>query len=168
MPAGRGGQKQAIARRQSYTSNGLSDVLSCQHLSSYILFSPQKVVSLHQQGKRKSASLFCFLPVTDDNSAQTALPNGLFHFTTRPERASKCGPFGLSFGLSENFDGADEANKTDGNSQQDGREKRSCKAFSKDLIVRAIYRERMKRGKPRRKKGKRGKQEKAGYRKEST
>ena len=41
----------------------------------------------------------------------------------------------------------------DGNSQQDGCEKRSCKAFSKGLIVCAIYRERMKRGKPRRKKG---------------
>ena len=95
---------------------------------------------MHQQGKRRSASLFCFLPVTDDNSAQTALPNGLFHFATRPERASKCGPLGLSFGLSENFDGADEANETDGNSQQDGRKKKPCKVFSKDLIVRAIGR----------------------------
>ena len=68
------------------------------------------------------------------------MQNGPFHILVRPERRSDCGLFAKSFGLSENFDGPDEANETDGNSQQDGRKKKPCKVFSKDLIVRAIGR----------------------------
>ena len=54
----------------------------------------------------------------------------LFCFLIRPKRASKCGRFAKSFGLSEKIDGANRANGTDGVGLKNGRRENSCKAFS--------------------------------------
>ena len=140
MPAGRGGQKQAIADGNLILPTDFRTFCYVNIFRHTFCFRLKRLYLCISKGSAGVLPFFCFLPVTDDNSAQTVLPNGLFHFATRPERASKYGPFGLSFGLSENFDGPDEANETDGNSQQNGCEKKPCKVFSKDLIVRAIGR----------------------------
>ena len=44
----------------------------------------------------------------------------------------------MSVGLGGKIDGADQGDKANGETRKDGREENACKAFSKDLIVRAI------------------------------
>ena len=56
----------------------------------------------------------------------------------RPDRASKCGPFARSFGLSEKIDGPDGANGRNEIRRKDEWGKVACKPFSEVLIVRAI------------------------------
>ena len=58
----------------------------------------------------------------------------------RAGRASKCGRFAMSFGPSEKIDGANLTNKPNEKRWENGLGEMSCKAFSKDLIVRAIPR----------------------------
>ncbi|EFU31508.1 hypothetical protein HMPREF6485_0623 [Segatella buccae ATCC 33574] len=57
----------------------------------------------------------------------------------RAGRASKCGRFAMSFGPSEKIDGANLTNKPNEKRWENGLGEMSCKPFSKDLIVRAIY-----------------------------
>ena len=57
----------------------------------------------------------------------------------RAGRASKCGRFAMSFGPSEKIDGANLTNKPNEKRWENGLGEMSCKHFSKDLIVRAIY-----------------------------
>ena len=44
----------------------------------------------------------------------------------------------MSVGLGGKIDGADQGDKANGETRKDGGEENACKAFSKDLIVRAI------------------------------
>ena len=44
----------------------------------------------------------------------------------------------MSVGLGGKIDGADEGDKANGETRKDVGEENACKAFSKDLIVRAI------------------------------
>uniref|UniRef100_UPI001955478F peptide ABC transporter n=1 Tax=Segatella buccae TaxID=28126 RepID=UPI001955478F len=52
---------------------------------------------------------------------------------------SKCGRFARSFGLGGKIDGTDWADKADEIDWEDRRGKIACKAFSKSLILDAIY-----------------------------
>ena len=45
----------------------------------------------------------------------------------------------MSVGLGGEIDGADQDDKKNEETRKDGDEENACKAFSKDLIVRAIY-----------------------------
>ena len=140
MPAGRGGQKQAIADGNLILPTGFRTFCHVNIFRHTFCFRLKRLYLCISKGSARVLPFFVFFPLQMTIRPKQPCRTASFTLPLGPSELPSVALLGLSFGLSENFDRADEANETDGNSQQDGRKKKPCKVFSKDLIVRAIGR----------------------------